>query len=599
MNFPGKILFFFTFISLSIPSYGEGNSLTFFEKNFESYMEQLNHARTQSQDKIDSIHNFKLFLEIVNQDLYNHSNSDFLAIPYGRSLQYTKANVKNPRLISYIGERTATNLHLGQPKIFIGFVPKENQLEVISQQTGTGHYKALIVENFGPGMSPKIIVPRQELCLKCHQNNMGPIFSRNPWKEIKTSFQPGISNEVSNYNQIRIDLGLNPIQGGTDSAFTFDQIVRSTNRKIQARRVCDEICGENIDCKKHLLALGITSGELNSPENNQLARALNSSFAKLVKTDWPKDGYAYPSSVLLDPLDETKSDSTFVLSAAPNVEATNVLEDLVLALGSLLGGLDIFLKQAIFSGENINYLESYSTAVPSRVASFQPSIQGTTVHGLVARRFLDPRNPRPLVSSIPLGKAAEILNRSAGVCFHIEEQQRNRLNKIDIKKRINWALNSQSSQSLLNAKDLPHFSNQMVERLYSEIDRYPELQLNQLTPIESAERFVEKISEVPQWSLPKLFDDKYVDFLLQGKSMPESQVLENFQYYCSTCHSGNFYGVPEISFESFELISQFRNGAAEWHLRNQSMPDPLFIPGIDKPSEIERAFMIKYLRDIN
>ena len=110
-------------------------------------------------------------------------------IPIGRSLQREAAGpdyFSSPRrLLAVIAEpRTAApeTRPLLKDRLYLGYQPKAEAIEVISFNEDADRFEFQIVENYAPGKTPRVVQARRALCLACHGNG-GPIFSKEPWSE--------------------------------------------------------------------------------------------------------------------------------------------------------------------------------------------------------------------------------------------------------------------------------------------------------------------------------------------------------------------------------------------------------------------------------
>lgn len=120
-------------------------------------------------------------------------------IPRGRSLQRhaTTAPFQFPRVIlAATGEAKAAPGSLGfqlKDRIYVGYVESSQQVEVISFNPDLGRFEFQLIENYGPGLIPKVRYANREFCLACHQNH-APIFSNPSWDE--TSGNPRIQERL-------------------------------------------------------------------------------------------------------------------------------------------------------------------------------------------------------------------------------------------------------------------------------------------------------------------------------------------------------------------------------------------------------------------
>ncbi|MGI9301680.1 MAG: hypothetical protein ACR2RB_03090, partial [Gammaproteobacteria bacterium] len=73
-------------------------------------------------------------------------------------------------------------------RLFLGYQEKSSVLEVISYNPEAGRFEFQEVQNYAPGLEPRVTYARRTLCLSCHQN-AGPIFPMEPWRETDANRQ--------------------------------------------------------------------------------------------------------------------------------------------------------------------------------------------------------------------------------------------------------------------------------------------------------------------------------------------------------------------------------------------------------------------------
>lgn len=122
-------------------------------------------------------------------------------IPIGRSLQREAAAPDYfafPRRVLGVtgapgSEDPSTTLAL-KDRLYLGYQPRTNSIEVISFNETAGRFEFQIVEDYGAGRSPRVFQARRALCLGCHGNG-GPIFPEAPWSE--TPANPAIAARLA------------------------------------------------------------------------------------------------------------------------------------------------------------------------------------------------------------------------------------------------------------------------------------------------------------------------------------------------------------------------------------------------------------------
>lgn len=248
-------------------------------------------------------------------------------VPKGRSLVKESADFKNPRIIvnpifpsqnndkfeNKNGEIVRKNSHekiwddnrekikdlgIDENDLYIGFAPNHNALEVISYNPKKPGYDFFVVEDYGPGKTPKI-VSNPALCLSCHQNE-APIFSRFPWGEFlgDTAKAPRIKkgNVIDTEENQMMDLVREAnlhrknIEGiditsnerfNVNSVSFFDLSTKIATSKIVANNICETLCSKSDDlsCQKVLIKT-FKNNNLNYYKSAYLKNSL-SKFNKL------------------------------------------------------------------------------------------------------------------------------------------------------------------------------------------------------------------------------------------------------------------------------------------------------------------------------
>ena len=141
-------------------------------------------------------------------------------IPLGRSLQRTAASpdfFASPRVVVAItGE--GTRPVSGRDRIYLGYQPRANVIEVISYNETAGRFEFQLVKNYRLGASPQVVYANRQVCIACHQNH-GPVFSRQVWDETNANPKVAalLSGTARNVRRIAVELP-NAIDDATDRA---------------------------------------------------------------------------------------------------------------------------------------------------------------------------------------------------------------------------------------------------------------------------------------------------------------------------------------------------------------------------------------------
>jgi hypothetical protein len=151
-------------------------------------------------------------------------------LPIGRSLQRAAAApdfFASPRVVlgvigAPINFPKATTLQL-KDRLYLGYQPKAETLEVISFNEEAGRFEFQVVENYAPGKEPREVQSQRSLCLSCHRGG-GPIFSDPPWSE--TPANPEIA--------ARLSMAKGPPPPNPDSITARQQSVEKLHRSVGA-----------------------------------------------------------------------------------------------------------------------------------------------------------------------------------------------------------------------------------------------------------------------------------------------------------------------------------------------------------------------------
>ena len=234
-----------------------------------------------------------------------------VVIPLGRALQRDAAApdfFASPRhVLAITGEAKARrDAILARDRLYVGYQPRANSLEVISFNETTGRFDFLLVEDYAPGGKAVVRPAPRALCESCHQNG-GPIFPRAPWSE--TDANPQVSKRVFGSRAEIQGLKARPATEGAIAALAISDSVERTNRfgPFQSvwRLACagpDEPMG--IKCRASVFenairaALSTATGPLRQAEgtaNNGYAATFKATWKQL----WP-NGLAIADPILLD-----------------------------------------------------------------------------------------------------------------------------------------------------------------------------------------------------------------------------------------------------------------------------------------------------------
>jgi hypothetical protein len=184
--------------------------------------------------------------------------------PLGRSLQRDAAApdfFASPRVVLGVtGEPLARDpgkapgkTMVLKDRLFIGYQPRAEALEIISYNEQAGRFEFLIVEDYAPGKTPRTVQARRALCLSCH-HNAAPIFPNPPWSE--TPANPRIAAKLAKAVGRSPD---NPaeITANRLAAARLYRSVEAANRLLHAQKIWAGVCeapGSARHCKVGLLS---------------------------------------------------------------------------------------------------------------------------------------------------------------------------------------------------------------------------------------------------------------------------------------------------------------------------------------------------------
>ena len=141
-------------------------------------------------------------------------------IPLGRSLQRAAASPDffvSPRtVVAITGEGVGPVS--GRDRIYLGYQPRANAIEVISYNETAARFEFQLVKNYRRGATPQVVYANRSVCIACHQNH-GPVFSRQVWDETNANPQVAarLAEAGSNVDRIPVETP-NAIDDATERA---------------------------------------------------------------------------------------------------------------------------------------------------------------------------------------------------------------------------------------------------------------------------------------------------------------------------------------------------------------------------------------------
>lgn len=241
----------------------------------------------------------------------------------GRSLQAPASTYAFPRQLFLVKHSTG-NRATGFLFAY-AYTPLDGKIEVITWNRHTRKHQFIEVTKYGPKtLAAAIDKNVDSICTTCHQAG-APILTRFPWLELASQNSKlrerierargaltdadaaellkfaGFAgeNELTSRNLVSVLRASNSVQ--PLSGFALDEVVRHANKNQQAARVCQAVCAPGDagqTCRRHTFLISVFG--LESLSNREKLEAYKKLYADIVAPRWPKDQFAYASSVLPD-----------------------------------------------------------------------------------------------------------------------------------------------------------------------------------------------------------------------------------------------------------------------------------------------------------
>jgi hypothetical protein len=239
---------------------------------------------------------FERLVDVLNARLAPATVTSVL-IPLGRSLQRYEAApdfFHSPRIVLAADSDGTAALAdaLLRDRLYLGYQPAVNAIEVISYNEDAGRFEFQRVTDYGEGLTPKVSSADREVCTGCHQGH-GPIFPRPLWSETNANqvVAARLSELGARYHGV-------PVHQGIDAPDRFDRSTDRANRIAVINRLWNDGCGggqEGLVCRAELFraALEFRLGGARS-DWPVPAAALPARLHQRLSTLWP-DGLAVPS----------------------------------------------------------------------------------------------------------------------------------------------------------------------------------------------------------------------------------------------------------------------------------------------------------------
>lgn len=517
----------------------------------------------------------------------------YVIIPDGRSLQKNHADFVHPRYVGVIEDPSGAGQPL--PRYFVGYASHARQAEALAWQFETGQFVPLVITDFAPGSKPKVEKADRQVCLKCHQNNLAPIFSTAPWAEVF---------DINKMNRERQRIGLSPFSESLlMPPFVYDGAVRGANTLTQVARMCREVCRDSADkmtCQKSLLLAGVAVPTATSQMRRDIEKKLLNFAASEFSKAWPRHGFVYPSSVIPD-RDPLQSVPSFLKWEVVDRPAASVFLDTHGDMSPLLPrGAGYYIRNT----QDILFAESLTQfSVQSGIAV--DGLRVKKVEGQEAEILMDPRTPRPEVSYLTPQRAVLEMSRFlATSCLNMKREEMARLTKIPVARLANLIMKSPGLEQEL--KEWPRVSTVNLLRIL-ENEPGPVANAEALDSIIFGQNLGNSLGEssgssggaVSPAIVMNFMDTARVKQLLMGGSRMTTQGFRAaFTKYCSSCHVEDdpSFMAPKIHLETADQWNKWAH-RMKANLQSFKMPDTGF-GEVPLPSDWERASMIDYLSSL-
>jgi mono/diheme cytochrome c family protein len=293
-------------------------------------------------------------------------------IPLGRSLQRTSAAPEffaYPRVVlAADAEARGAGTHAGmllKDRVYLGYLEKENLIEVISYNEAAGRFEFQVVKDYRARGNPQVRYANRAVCMACHQN-AAPLFSRPVWDE--TNANPRIAallrKQKPSFHGVDLDRGVdvpNAIDDATDRANLYSAY------QLLWRAGCMPDTDEEraLRCRANLFAAALQYRLSGKQQFDSASPAYRdyvlAAFARSARARWPA-GLHIPNPDIPN-RDPFMSRTATAETAAPGREPVSV--------------------QASFA-ENVDVLAAFDPLVPRQALEVWSVAEPATLARLVA-----------------------------------------------------------------------------------------------------------------------------------------------------------------------------------------------------------------------
>jgi hypothetical protein len=186
-------------------------------------------------------------------------------------------------------------------RVFFGYTPKAEELEVIAWNWQRRAFDFLLVEDYAAGKTAHVEQPPRELCMACHQDG-GPIFPIAPWSEstLNTTIKQQVADQAEDPLS-RYILAL-PTDGDSrvrDEVAMIDFQVGESTYMLQSQRICASACGGDLECRKGVLLAGLFE-TIDALSSSSLSSAWRATMKAGMVRSWPSDRFAIVDATISD-----------------------------------------------------------------------------------------------------------------------------------------------------------------------------------------------------------------------------------------------------------------------------------------------------------
>jgi hypothetical protein len=530
--------------------------------------EPLFETYTKGQKIPNNIKELRKFLgQKVKDDLrLKHAPSiSTVIIPDSRSLQRANSTFAHPREVTMIS--SAPSMKPDPAPFYLGFAPLAEQVEVISWNPQVDRYEFLILEKFAPHQEPVLKVANRNFCMSCHQHG-GPIFSHQPWSETENNStlltkvnevrrEAGLKEFGQQFEFFKPDENLEEILGGVGA---IDNAVRHSAIELQKRKICRNLCGQDLECRKRLLTAAI----LSASERVSDLKNFKETFASYLEKRWPRDGFAYPTSVLLnrDPMDYTElggTTETYTYGKASDLaKDTGMEEDSLYRFNSSIALLAKIKLSPTFI-EDTSFFGKFLSGI-----SLVKKITGI-------KDEADPAFARPKLNGFYPESAFKDFVVDRINCFGLRWQDFSELKTYEVNELVRIGL-----ESPLISKLLSHWPPRREDIMFA------------------------VRTELGTQNSAVITDQMTSIDVLQPAAPIFEKPASLFIKYCSNCHSeSDSISLPLDDIKGLKAYRFIKNGI-NWSLidRLKGLPTVMPPPGTDiQPTTQERRLMIEMLNN--